>query len=104
MNHIRYTLYSGRKCLVIRTHFSGWFRIVKFLTPEQLQKWDTEVSEAKEFLGHKLHAQRNKRPHHRSARRRVATSLKSDFFSGKGSSFASLQERIIFSAMLPFLA
>jgi protein CpxP len=28
-------------------------QIVKFLTPEQLAKWDTEVTKAKEFLGHK---------------------------------------------------
>ena len=31
-------------------------RVVKFLTPEQLTKWDTEVAKAKEFLGHKLDA------------------------------------------------
>jgi len=31
-------------------------QVVKFLTPEQLQKWDAEVSKAKEFLGHKLQA------------------------------------------------
>jgi hypothetical protein len=30
-------------------------QVVKFLTPEQLQKWDAEVSKATEFLGHKLH-------------------------------------------------
>jgi hypothetical protein len=24
----------------------------RFLTPEQLQKWDTEVAKAQEFLGH----------------------------------------------------
>ena len=28
-------------------------RLVNFLTPEQLAKWDTEVAKAKEFLGHK---------------------------------------------------
>ena len=27
---------------------------VKFLTPEQLQKWDAEVSKAREFLGHNI--------------------------------------------------
>ena len=26
-------------------------RLTKFLTPEQLTKWDTEVAKAKEFLG-----------------------------------------------------
>ena len=31
-------------------------RVVNFLTPEQLAKWDTEVAKAKEFLGHKLAA------------------------------------------------
>jgi protein CpxP len=31
-------------------------RVVKFLTPEQLTKWDSEVAKAKEFLGHKLDA------------------------------------------------
>ena len=29
-------------------------RVVKFLTPEQLTKWDAEVSKAKAFLGHTL--------------------------------------------------
>jgi hypothetical protein len=29
-------------------------RIAKFLTPEQLGKWDSEVAKAKEFLGQKL--------------------------------------------------
>jgi periplasmic protein CpxP/Spy len=29
-------------------------QIVKFLTPQQLEKWDTEVAKAKEFLGHKV--------------------------------------------------
>ena len=28
--------------------------IVKFLTPQQVEKWDTEVAKAKEFLGHKV--------------------------------------------------
>jgi len=28
--------------------------VVKFLTPEQLQKWDTEVGKAREFLGHNI--------------------------------------------------
>ena len=31
-------------------------RLVNFLTPDQLAKWDTEVANAKEFLGHKLAA------------------------------------------------
>jgi protein CpxP len=31
-------------------------RLVNFLTPEQLAKWDTEVAKAKEFLGHKIAA------------------------------------------------
>lgn len=31
-------------------------RLVNFLTPEQLGKWDTEVAKAKEFLGQKLAA------------------------------------------------
>ena len=31
-------------------------QVVKFLTPDQLQKWDAEVSKAKEFLDHKLQA------------------------------------------------
>jgi hypothetical protein len=31
-------------------------RVVTFLTPEQLAKWDTEVEKAKEFLGHKIAA------------------------------------------------
>jgi hypothetical protein len=31
-------------------------RLVNFLTPEQLSKWDTEVAKAKEFLGQKLAA------------------------------------------------
>lgn len=31
-------------------------RVVNFLTPEQLSKWDAEVSKAKEFLGQKLAA------------------------------------------------
>jgi hypothetical protein len=29
-------------------------QVVKFLTPEQLTKWDAEVAKAKEFLGHSL--------------------------------------------------
>ena len=29
-------------------------QVVKFLTPEQLAKWDAEVAKAKEFLGHSL--------------------------------------------------
>jgi len=31
-------------------------RLVNFLTPEQLTKWDAEVANAKEFLGQKLAA------------------------------------------------
>jgi len=31
-------------------------RVVKFLTPDQLSKWDSEVAKAKEFLGQKLDA------------------------------------------------
>ena len=31
-------------------------RLVNFLTPEQLQKWDATVGRAKEFLGHKIAA------------------------------------------------
>jgi len=31
-------------------------RVVHFLTPEQLSKWDAEVAKAKEFLGQKLAA------------------------------------------------
>ena len=31
-------------------------RVVKFLTPEQLTKWDSAVKSAKEFLGEKLAA------------------------------------------------
>lgn len=31
-------------------------QVVKFLTPQQLTKWDTEVTKAREFLGHKLSA------------------------------------------------
>jgi hypothetical protein len=31
-------------------------RLVNFLTPEQLTKWDAEVAKAKEFLGHKMAA------------------------------------------------
>ena len=31
-------------------------RVVKFLTPEQLTKWDSEIAKAKEFLGQKLDA------------------------------------------------
>jgi hypothetical protein len=31
-------------------------RVVNFLTPEQLTKWDAEVAKAKEFLGHKMEA------------------------------------------------
>jgi len=31
-------------------------RLVNFLTPDQLTKWDSEVANAKEFLGQKLAA------------------------------------------------
>jgi len=31
-------------------------RVVKFLSPEQLHKWDSEIAKAKEFLGQKLEA------------------------------------------------
>jgi anti-sigma regulatory factor (Ser/Thr protein kinase) len=31
-------------------------RVVNFLTPGQLSKWDSEVAKAKEFLGQKLDA------------------------------------------------
>jgi periplasmic protein CpxP/Spy len=31
-------------------------RLVKFLTPEQLAKWDTEVAKAKDFLGQRMAA------------------------------------------------
>jgi periplasmic protein CpxP/Spy len=31
-------------------------RLVNFLTPEQLTKWDAEIGKAKEFLGQKLAA------------------------------------------------
>jgi len=30
--------------------------IVKFLTPDQLKKWDAEMSKAKTFLGHPMQA------------------------------------------------
>jgi hypothetical protein len=31
-------------------------RVVNFLSPEQLKKWDTEVTKAKEFLGEQMSA------------------------------------------------
>ena len=31
-------------------------RVVSFLSPEQLTKWDAEMTKAKEFLGHKMEA------------------------------------------------
>ena len=31
-------------------------RVVKFLNPDQLSKWDAEVAKAKEFLGQRLDA------------------------------------------------
>jgi|SRR5277367_201064 len=35
---------------------TGREQLVKFLTPEQLTKWDAEVTKAKEFFGHKIAA------------------------------------------------
>ena len=29
-------------------------RVVNFLNPDQLKKWDTEVAKAKDFLGHHM--------------------------------------------------
>jgi hypothetical protein len=29
-------------------------RVVDFLSPEQLKKWDSELAKAKEFLGHRI--------------------------------------------------
>jgi hypothetical protein len=31
-------------------------RVVNFLSPEQLTKWDNEIAKGKEFLGQKLDA------------------------------------------------
>ena len=31
-------------------------RVVKFLSPEQLSKWDSEIAKGKEFLGQKVEA------------------------------------------------
>jgi hypothetical protein len=31
-------------------------RVVKFLSPDQLSKWDNEIAKGKEFLGQKLDA------------------------------------------------
>ncbi len=31
-------------------------QVVKFLTPQQLEKWDAEVAKAKDFLGHSIAA------------------------------------------------
>jgi len=31
-------------------------QVVRFLTPEQLKKWDAEIAKAKEFLGHSIAA------------------------------------------------
>ena len=31
-------------------------RVVKFLSPDQLSKWDSEIAKAKEFLGQKVDA------------------------------------------------
>lgn len=41
-------------------------QVVKFLTPEQLQKWDAEVSKAKEFWATN-YRERDKWPDHSSA-------------------------------------
>jgi periplasmic protein CpxP/Spy len=35
---------------------TGREQLVKFLTPEQLTKWDAEVAKAKEFFGQKIAA------------------------------------------------
>jgi hypothetical protein len=32
-------------------------QVVKFLTPDQLKKWDAEVAKAREFLGHNIAAE-----------------------------------------------
>jgi predicted HTH transcriptional regulator len=41
----------------IATHRDGLRqRVVNFLNPEQLSKWDAEIAKAKEFLGQKLAA------------------------------------------------
>jgi len=37
-----------------RTTIRG--RLVDFLTPEQLTKWDAEIAKAKEFLGQRMAA------------------------------------------------
>jgi protein CpxP len=31
-------------------------QVARFLTPQQLEKWDAEIAKAKEFLGHSLAA------------------------------------------------
>jgi len=31
-------------------------RVVKFLSPEQLTKWDSEIAKGREFLGQKINA------------------------------------------------
>jgi|SRR5215831_2989664 len=31
-------------------------QVVRFLTPQQLEKWDAEIAKAKEFLGHSIAA------------------------------------------------
>ena len=31
-------------------------QVVKFLTPQQLEKWDAEIAKAKEFLGYRIAA------------------------------------------------
>jgi hypothetical protein len=31
-------------------------QVVKFLTPQQLEKWDAEAAKAREFLGHSVSA------------------------------------------------
>jgi periplasmic protein CpxP/Spy len=41
-----------QKVAAIRTSLRE--QAVKFLTPQQLEKWDAEVAKAREFLGHNL--------------------------------------------------
>ena len=31
-------------------------QVVRFLTPQQLEKWDAQIAKAKEFLGHSIAA------------------------------------------------
>ncbi len=39
----------GKELLARREEIRG--RVVSFLNPDQLKKWDTEIAKAKEFLG-----------------------------------------------------